>query len=134
MPVPTIEQPVPKKNIVIKQNADFTLALCIIERDETGAALVVDTTGWAVEMNVRKDPKQDNPVLLEASTANARIVVGIHGDPGEQVNIDINVPASVTATMADFGDAGYDLRVTYPDGKSEYLMEGVAFLQPAYTW
>lgn len=134
MPVPTIEQPVPKKNIVIKQNADFTLALCIIERDDAGDAVVIDTTGWQVELNVRKEPKQANPVLLEASTANGRIVVGIHGDPGEQVNIDIRVPASVTAAITDFGDAGYDLRVLYPDGSAEYLLEGAAFLQPAYTW
>lgn len=134
MPVPTIKQPVPRKDLTIKQNADFTLALCIIERDDTGVATVIDTTGWIVEMNVRKEPKQDNPVLLEASTANARIVVGIHGDPGEEVNIDITVPASVTATIADFGDAGYDLRVVYPDGSTEYLLEGAAFLQPAYTW
>lgn len=134
MPVPKIEQPVPKKNIVVKQNADFALALCIIERDETNTAIVIDTTGWQVEMNVRKEPKQTNPVLLEASTANGRIVVGINGDPGEEVNIDINVPASATAAISDFGDAGYDLRVVYPDGKSEYLLEGVAFLQPAYTW
>lgn len=134
MPVPSIKQPVPKLDIVIKQNADFTLALCIIERDELGDAVVVDTTGWQMEMNVRKEPKQTNPVLMEASTANGRIVVGINGDPGAQVNVDIKVPKSVTAGIADFGDAGYDLQVTYPDGSVEYLLEGVAFLQPAYTW
>lgn len=134
MPVPTIGQPVPRKDITIKQNADFTLSLCIIERDELGNAVVVNTAGWQVEMNVRKEPKQSNPVLMEASTVNGRVVVGIQGDPGEEVNIDIKVPSHVTALIADFGKAGFDLRVTYPNGDDEYLLEGRAFLQPAYTW
>lgn len=120
MGVPTLSNPVPHlpggKDIVIKQNADWTMAIRVFERDELGNAVTVDTTGWIVKLQVRKEPKSSNPVLLEASTANGRIVVGIQGDPGEEVNIDIKVPKSVTAGLTDFGQAGCDMQVTYPDG------------------
>ena len=138
MGVPTLSDPIPRlpggKDIVIKQNADWSMALTIIERDELGNAVVVDTTGWVVKLQVRKEPKTSSPVLLEASTANGRIVVGIQGDPGDEVNIDIKVPKSVTALLSDFGVAGCDLRVTYPNGDVDYLLDETVLLKPAYTW
>lgn len=134
MPVPTIKQPVPKLDITIKRRADFMLALCIIERDETGARVVVDTAGWIVVMQVREEPYPAGPVIVEASTANGRIVTGINGDPGEEVNIDIKIPSSITAGITHTGKAGYDILTIAPDGTTEYLCEGRAFLQPSYTW
>lgn len=132
----TIEQPVPYLPITIKQNEDFTLALTIIEKDEAGSAVVPDTTGWTVAMQVRKEPVVDSPVLVEASTANGRIVVGIQGDPGEQVNIDIKIPDTAVNAIPNFatvGEAGYDLLVTFPNGDKKYYLEGPAVLSPAYT-
>lgn len=134
MPVPTLGHPVPRKDITIKKNADFRYSLCIIERDENGDAVVVDTAGWVVKLQVREDPETTSPVIAEASTANGRIVVGINGDPGEEVNIDITIPRVATALISYEGTAGYDLRVQYTDGSTEYLAEGRAFLQPAFTW
>ena len=134
MPVPTLGQPVPRKDVTIKKNADFRMALCMIERDENGEAVVIDTSGWVVAMQVREEPDPTSPVICEASTANGRVVVGINGDPGEEVNIDITIPHTVTAAIAHEGTAGWDLRVTYPDGMTDYLAEGRAYLQPAFTW
>ena len=134
MSPPMIQQPVPKKDIVIKQNATFSLGLCIVERDETGAAVVVDTAGWEAVLQVRPLPGPDGPILLNASTANGRILTGIQGDPGEQVNIDIKIPAVDTADLAYFGCAGYDLLVVYPNGDRDYYLQGQATLQPAYSW
>lgn len=133
MSLPNLGQPVPRKDITVKKNADFTLALCIIERDELGVATVVDTTGWVVKLQVRELPYSTSPVLIEASTADSRITVGINGVPGEEVNIDIIVPASVTNGITFEGTAGYDIRVTYPDGKVDYIAQGYAYIQPAYT-
>lgn len=134
MSIPTLGRPVPRKDITIKQNADFTYALCIIERDENSVATVVDTTGWEVKMQVRRAPDPASPVICEASTANGYITVGINGVPGEEVNIDIRIPETITAALSEEGQAGYDIRVLYPDGNAEYLVEGRAYIQPAYTW
>lgn len=134
MTLPNLGQPVPRKDITIKKNADFGLAITVVERDEDGAAFVVDTTGWVVKMQVRELPYSTSPVLMEASTANGRITVGINGDPGEEVNIDILVPASVTNGITFEGTAGYDIRVTYPGGRVDFLAQGYAYLQPAYTY
>ena len=134
MPIPTLGQPVPRKDITIKKNADFMFALCIIERDELGVATVVDTDGWIVKLQVREEPDAASTVIAEASTANGYITVGIVGDPGEEVNIDVKIPKTVTAAITHEGTAGYDLRVQYPDGSVEYLAEGLAYLQPAFTW
>lgn len=134
MPIPTLGQPVPRKDITIKKNADFTFALCIIERDELRNAVVVDTAGWLVWLQVREEPDAASPVITEASTTNGRVTVGIVGDPGEEVNIDIRIPKNITALITQEGTAGYDIRVQYPDGAVDYLAEGRAFLQPAFTW
>lgn len=133
---PTIAQPIPYLPITIVQNADFTLALCIQEEDELGNRVVVDTTGWVVTMQVRKEATASSPVLVEASTANGRIVVGIQGDPGEEVNIDIKIPDTAVNAIPNFetiGRAGYDLRVIYPNTDADYYLQGPALLQPVYT-
>jgi hypothetical protein len=134
MSLPDLGQPVPRKDITLKKNADFTLAICIVEVDELGNRVVVDTTGWVVKMQVRELPYSTSPVLMDASTDNGRVIVGINGDPGEEVNIDIKVPASVTNGITAEGEAGYDLRATLPDGTVEYYMQGYAYLQGAYTY
>ena len=137
MPVPTLGQPVPRKDITLKKNADFSYALCIIERDELGEAVVVDTTGWLVWLQVREEPDESSPIIVDASTeagADGTITVGIQGDPGEEINIDISIPKAATAAITYEGTAGYDLRVQYPSGQVDYLAEGRAFIQPAFTW
>lgn len=134
MGVPTLNQAVPSYDIVIKQNADFSMALCIVERDDNGDAVVVDTSGWSVVMQIRKEPAIDSPVILEATTANGRIVTGIQGEPDDPVNIDIKIPKSVTASLTYFGCAGYDLLAIYPDQEHDYYVQGQAILQPSYSW
>jgi hypothetical protein len=134
MAVLTIESPIPQKDIVIKQNATFSLQLCIVTRDEDDVAEVVDTEDWEAVLQVRTEPTEASDVLLEASTAGGSIVVGIQGDPGVQVNIDIKIPHTETADLEWFGCAGYDLLVIYPEGDQDYLLQGQALLVPAYSW
>lgn len=134
MGVPTLEQVVPYKRIEIKQGATFSLGLLIIERDETGAAVVIDTAGWEAVLQVRPEPDQGSPVLLEASTANGRIVTGIQGSGEDQVNLDVKIPHTETTALTYFGDAGYDLLVVYPSGDRDFYLGGPAILLPAYSW
>lgn len=134
MPDQSIIQPVAHRDITMKINADFRLSLCVKQPDENGNLVAVDTTGWAVEMDVRPEPDPDSTLIVSAATANGRIVVGIQGTAPDQVNIDVKIPQSVTAGITHTGAAGYDLRVTYPDGNVDYLLEGWCYLQPAYTW
>lgn len=134
MSIPTLAEPVPKKDIAVKQNATFSMALCIVEKDDAGTVTVVDTADWEAVLQVRAAARADSPVLLEASTANGRIVVGITGATGEEVNIVIKIPATDTAALAWFGCVGYDLLVIYPTGDQDYLLQGQALLQPAYSW
>lgn len=131
---PTLNDPVPKLDITIKQNETFPMSLTIIERDDDGTAMVIDTSDWDVVMQVRAEPSQGSPVLLEASTANGRIVTGITGTAPDQINIAIKIPASVTAALEWFGCAGYDILAIYPGGDQKYLSEGQALIQPAYSW
>lgn len=124
--------PLPKQHdIEIKQNATWSLQLCLFERD-TGD--VVDTEDWEAVLQVRAEPSQDSDVLLEASTANGRIVTGIQGDEGAEVNVDIKIPAGDTAALEWFGCAGYDLLLIYPSTDQEYYLQGQALLVPAYSW
>ena len=134
MSIPAISQPVPRHDITIKQNATFSLVLCIVQRESDGSTSVVDTEDWEAVLQVRAEPTQTSDVLLEASTDNGRIVMGIQGDPGEEINIDIKVPAEITAALEWFGCAGYDLLVIYPGGDHDYYAEGQAIIQPAYSW
>lgn len=134
MSIPTLAEPIPERNVTIKQNGVFRMSLCIVERDDDDVATVIDTTGWEAVLQVRAEPKTTSPVLLEASTDNGRIAVGITGDLGEEVNIDIKVPASITAALTWFGCAGYDLLVIYPGGDQDYLLQGQALIMPAYSW
>lgn len=134
MTTPTIGQPIAALDIAIKQNATFRLSICLIEDDGLGGTQTVDTSGWDVVMQVRADPATASPVLLEASTANGRVTVGITGSPGEEVNIDVKIPATDTALLDWFGCAGYDLLAVYPGGDHDYWVQGQATLIPAYSW
>lgn len=134
MGIPTLADPVEHKDIAIKQNETFSMQLCIFWRDENGDVEIIDTEDWEMVMQVRQLPSQDSDVLLEASTDNGRIVTGIQGEAGEEVNVDIKIPADVTAALEFFGCAGYDVLAIYPGGDRKYHVQGQALLMPAYSW
>lgn len=141
MGAPTLSNPTPglpgDDELVIKQNEDFTMSLTYIELDELNNAVVADTSAWTVKMQVRKEAKQSSPVLVEASTGNGRIVVGIQGDPGEEINIDIKIPDTAINAIPDFdtiGEAGCDIQVIFPNGDKKYIFQEAVVLEPAYTW
>lgn len=132
--MPTLEQPAAIKDIAIKQNETFRMKLGIFEVDGLGNRTLVDTSNWDVVMQVRRAPNTDSPVLLEASTDDGRVTVGITGLPGEETNIDIKIPATDTALLDWFGCAGYDVLTIYPGGDQNYPVQGQALLVPAYSW
>lgn len=134
MSLPTLRKSTPRRDIEIKQNATFSIGLTLIERDENGDAHVIDTDGWDAVLQVRREPRRDEPVLLEASTFNGRILTGIQGDGDQLVNIDIKLQAYDTAGLEYFGDAGFDLLCIEPGGDQSYVLAGKAFLSPAYSW
>jgi hypothetical protein len=134
MPPPSLDQPYGYKPITIPQGADFRMSLLLIYRDDDGSAVIHDTADWTVLMQVRKEPTVDSPVLVEASTANGRIVTGIDGTAPHQSNIVIKIPASVTKTLEDWGEGGYDLRCTYPNLEVDIHLTGPACLKRAYAW
>lgn len=133
-PIPTLANPVPYKDIVIVQGADFRMDLAIIYRDEDGNAHLHDTEDWDVLFQVRKEPSADSPVLVEASTSNGRIVVGIQGVAPNQKNITLKVPASVTKLLEDWGRGGFDLSCKYPNFDIDLHLSGPACLKRAYAW
>lgn len=134
MSISTLANPVPHKAIVIPQGADFRMDLAIIYRDELGFAHLHDTTDWDVLFQVRKEPTADSPVLVEASTANGRIVVGIQGTAPNQKNIALKIPASVSGALADWGEGGFDLNCLYANLDIDFHLSGLACLKRAYAW
>jgi hypothetical protein len=134
MTSPTLGRPYGYQPITIPQGADFRMSLLLIYRDESGAAVIHDTTGWDVLLQVRKEPTAESPVLMEASTANGRVTVGIQGTAPYQANVVIKVAASVTAGLADWGEGGYDLNCRYPNLDVDIHLTGPARLKRAYAW
>lgn len=133
MSAPTLAQPVPQLDITVKQGATFQMALCLIEKDPGGVVTVVDTAGWTIIMQIRSEPDPASPVLLSATTASGKVTVGIVGSPGEQINVDITIPANETGALTWFGCGGYDILAIYPSGYRAYLAQGTVDLQPAYS-
>lgn len=131
---PTLNQPYGYKPITIPQGADFRMALLLVYRDETGAAVIHDTADWDVLFQVRKEPTADSPVLVEASTADGRIAVGIQGTAPNQANVVIKIPASVTTLLEDWGAGGYDLNCQYANLDVDIHLTGPARLKRAYAW
>lgn len=134
MGIPTLAQPYGYKPIVIPQGGDFRLSLLLIYRDANGNAVVHDTADWDVLFQVRKEPRADSPVIVEASTANGRVVTGIQGTGADQVNVYLKIPASVTALLTDWGEGGYDLNCLYANLDVDIHLTGPACLKRAYAW
>jgi hypothetical protein len=61
--------------IEIPQGGDFWLPIGVIAESDQGVEYLLDTTGYTAAMTVR-DEDYDGAAVLEATTANGRIVVG----------------------------------------------------------
>lgn len=122
-------------DIVIEQGADWELVF--VWKD--GDATPYDLSGWAAQMQVRKDYASKAKVF-DLTTENSRIVLNFQ--PGQ---VAITIPAElsrlVTVSSADLawkdGKRGvafeYDLELTNADGKTKRLLQGAAFFIPEVT-
>lgn len=109
-------------HITIEQGATFDPSLTW--RDQNGA--LIDLSGFAARMQVRATV-EDAIVLLEATSANGKLVVG-----GASGTITFNVPAVETAAL-DFETAVYDLEVESGSGVVTRLLKGDVFLSLEVT-
>ena len=62
-------------DIEIPQGGDFFMPIGIIAETDEGVEYLLDTTGYTAFLNVR-ETDYDGEIVLEANTANSRIIVG----------------------------------------------------------
>jgi len=100
------------KNLVFEQNAAFKSRLVWLDKNKKP----VNLTGYTAKMQVRA--ATGSAVLLEASTVNARIVLGtVNGV------IDFNIPEAIITALT-FTEAQYDLILTPPTGGPIRFIKG----------
>lgn len=107
--------------IVIEEGATFNLPVAVKANGDP-----LNLTGYTAQMQVRSSV-DDEAVIVEASTANGRIV--ITGGTGV---INITIPANVTSTLS-FASAVYDLKATSPAGVVTFYLRGPATFSKAVT-
>lgn len=114
--------PAVKKNITIEQGATFKLVLTW----KDSKSRPINLTGYSARLQVRA-ALGDAAVLIDASTANGKIVLGT-------TNGLITVTLTDEETQAlTFQSGVYDLKVTPPDGASVRLMQGSVTLSLGVT-
>lgn len=116
-----------KMPLLIRQGFDFNDEFTWLAGEECGPLVPINLTGCTALLQVRATP--DSPdVLLEMSTANGRIL--LNEEPGK---VRYFVAAADTASLWWDTPAGYDLRITFPGGRSEALTHGEVPTIKGYT-
>lgn len=111
----------------IVQGADWRREMLLTYSDGTNW----DTSGYTGRMMIRAD--YDSPVLLDCSTANGRIEVGIQGTAPNQRNIAITLTAAATAALVDWGVGVWDIELTDATGHVVRVCGGQAALSREVT-
>lgn len=115
-------------DLTIWQGEDFALNLGARYFDETTATMqLLNTAGYTARMKVRAT--YDGPVLLDLSTTNGRITVGIQGSAPKQWNVGLAVANGITGALTDWGSGVYDLFLTDTFGKAQPVLYGACQLQ-----
>ncbi len=91
-----------------------------------------NTSGYTARMMIRAD--YDSPVLLDCSTANGRIEVGIQGTAPYQRNIAITLTAATTGALSDWGLGVWDIELTDSTGHVVRVYYGRAALNRQVTY
>lgn len=112
----------------IVQGADWRREALLTYDDGT----IWDTSGYTGRMMIRAD--YGSPVLLDCSTANGRIEVGIQGTVPNQRNIAITLTAATTAALTFTDLALYDLKLTDATGHVVRGYQGVVALNREVTY
>nr|WP_279088472.1 hypothetical protein [Comamonas thiooxydans] len=117
--------PAHKVKLEIDQGATFDKTFTW-KTGTKATAVPVDLTGCKARAQIREE-LQSEPVLLELTTENQRIVLG--GPTGE---IRFLVNATDTAAL-DWYTGVYDLEIEFPDGKVVRRMAGSVVVSPEVT-
>lgn len=102
----------------IVQGADWRREMLLSYEDGT----IWPTSGYTGRMMIRAD--YDTPVLLDCTTANGRIEVGIQGVSPNQRNIAITLTAATTAALVDWGLGVWQIALTDSTGHVVSVYEG----------
>lgn len=94
-----------------------------------GANAPIDTAGFQARMCIR--PSYADAVVLECSTANGRMSVGLDDD--DATNLRWSVPPSVTALVPDFGKGVYDIVITDNTGRVGRVLAGFCWYSDQAT-
>jgi len=112
----------------IVQGADWRREMLLSYEDGT----IWPTSGYTGRMMIRAD--YDSPVLLDCTTTNGRIEVGIQGTAPYQRNIAITLTAATTAALSDWGLGVWDLELTDSTGHVFRVYFGRAALNRQVTY
>ena len=85
-------------------------------RAADGSSRILPTTGWTGRMQVRAERSDTAPILLEATTANARLVTGKQDDPVLPYAVGLFLTHEDTAGLPAGAILHYDLELTDPAG------------------
>ncbi len=112
----------------IVQGADWRREMLLTY--DTGT--IWDTAGYTGRMMIRAD--YASPVLLDCSTANGRIEIGIQGTAPNQRNIAITLTAATTAALTFADLAVFDLELTDATGHVIRVYGGYVSLSRQVTY
>jgi len=110
-------------------------SLSLVKGDAWGRAIAIqtpdglhDTTGWVALLQIRH--RETGAVLVEASTANGLITVGIQGTAPHQYNLKVDIPKVVTASLTDWGVGDWQLEAGPDSTRTVTYFGGDAWLTP----
>jgi len=119
--------------LVIKQGDDFALTYLLQSYDPVlGEYVTLSTAGYTAKMKVR--PDYDQPAVLECTTANGRLTVGLQGTAPYQYNLLLSIAKATTAALTDWGEGIYDLVLVDTFGKEKTILEGTCCLRRRVTY
>jgi hypothetical protein len=112
------------RNLYIEQGAAFTLSFIWYPGDPATTS-PNDLTGATAAMQIRA--KQGSPVLVDATDANGKIVLG-----GATGSVAIELSAADTNAIP-VKTAYYDLEITLASGTTYRLLQGRVSVDPNIT-
>jgi hypothetical protein len=92
----------------------------------------LNTAGYTARMQIRAS-KESPTVLLELTTGNGRIQVGIQGSAPNQYNVLLAVLGSISSPLTDWGLGYYDLELVDTFGVPQRIIEGNVTLNREVT-
>lgn len=125
----SIDSPVPRLDIVVKQGETFTLAFLVLET--ISPRVPIDLTGWFGWARIKNE--YDGTLIVDSTTLNGRVTLGYTGTAPDDYNVLWSINASTTDAFTDWGKGVWDFKLIDTFGNSIFIAEGVATLSRAAT-